>query len=73
MTTQERQKLLNNYATQVVDDMDLKTLCTFAVETIEQNMKDCSDEQLITEVKEYYPDLLAQLTHENSHDHNQEH
>ena len=54
----ERDKLQDDYVNQLVDDMDLKTMCAFVYETISVNLDDYSTDELITEVKEYYPDLL---------------
>ena len=58
MNHENRTSLINNYATEIVEGMDMKTLGVFAIETIEQNMKDYSDEELITEIKDHYPHLL---------------
>jgi len=58
MNHENRASLINNYATEIVDGMDMKTLCVFAIQTIEQNMKDFSDEEVITEIKDHYPHLL---------------
>tara|TARA_Y100001937_G_scaffold126178_1_gene194810 strand:+ start:1003 stop:1185 length:183 start_codon:yes stop_codon:yes gene_type:complete len=58
MNHENRDTLIYNYATQVVDDMDFKDLCVFAVETIEKNMESYSDEEVITEIKDHYPHLL---------------
>lgn len=58
MTPEERDKLQDDYVNQVVDDMDLKTLCEFVYDSISGSLDDYSTEELITEVKEYYPHLL---------------
>lgn len=58
MTPEERDKLQDDYVNQIVDDMDIKTLCEFVYDSINGNLDDYSTEQLITEVKEYYPHLL---------------
>ena len=58
MTPEERDKLQDDYVNQVVDDMDLKTLCAFVYDSISGSLDDYSTEELIAEVKEYYPDLL---------------
>ena len=58
MTPEERDKLQDDYVNQVVDDMDLKTLCAFVYDSISGTLDDYSTEELITEVKEYYPELL---------------
>ena len=58
MTFEERNKLQDDYVNQVVDNMDIKTLCAFAYDTISRSLDDYSDEELIVEVKEYDPHLL---------------
>lgn len=58
MTLEERDKLQDDYVNQVVDDMDVKTLCAFVYDSISGTLDDYSTEELITEVKEYYPHLL---------------
>ena len=61
MTPEERDKLQDDYVHQVVDDMDLKTLCAFVYDSISGSLDDYSTEELITEVKEYYPHLLENV------------
>ena len=61
MTPEERDKLQDDYVHQVVDDMDLKTLCAFVYDSISGSLDDYSTEELITEVKEYYPHLLEDV------------
>lgn len=58
MQKENRDTLIHDYATTVVDDMDLKSLCVLAVETIEKNMESYSDEEVITEINDHYPHLL---------------
>jgi hypothetical protein len=58
MTPEERDKLQDNYINQVVDDMDVKTLCAIVYDSMSETLDDYSTEELITEIKEYYPHLL---------------
>ena len=58
MTPEERNKLQNDFVHQVVDDMDLKTLCAVVYDSMNASLDDYSTEELIIEVKEYYPHLL---------------
>ena len=58
MTPEERDQLQDDYVHQVVDDMDIKTLCTFVYDSISGTLDDYSTEELISEVKEHYPHLL---------------
>jgi hypothetical protein len=48
------------YVDTVVDDMDTKTLMQFAIDALENNLEAFTDEQLINEVREYYPHLLGE-------------
>ena len=51
-----RAATLFNYAEAVVDGMDLKTLCAFAVDTIVDNLDDYSDKEVIELCKKYDED-----------------
>ena len=59
MTPEERDKLIDNYAWRVVDDMDIKDLCRIVADMISHDFETESDEYVIEQVKEYYPDLLT--------------
>ena len=56
MTLNEQQldQLKLNYAEMIVDGMDMNTLITFAVESIEQNMKDWDEEDVKSEILDVY-------------------
>ena len=58
MTPEQRDKLIDDYAWEIVDGMDMKALCRMAAEQIASNFENSSDEEVIAEVKEYYPYLL---------------
>lgn len=58
MSEFNREALISDYVDVIVDGMDTKTLMQFVTETLEQNMETYTDEQLINEVREYYPHLL---------------
>ena len=60
MTTFNRDALIMEYVDTVVDDMDTKTLMQFAIDALENNLEAYTDEQLINEVREYYPHLLGE-------------
>lgn len=51
-------ELRREYTERVVDGMDMDTLVNFVFEQIMTNLEDYSEEQLKSEVNEYYPDLL---------------
>tara|TARA_B100001057_G_scaffold43616_1_gene39008 strand:- start:3209 stop:3394 length:186 start_codon:yes stop_codon:yes gene_type:complete len=52
----DRHATIANYAEAVVDGMDMKTLCAFAIDTIIENLEFCSDDDLIEMVKNYDED-----------------
>ena len=52
----DRSKTIANYAEAVVDGMDMKTLVIFAIDTIIENLDDCSDDDLIEMVKHFDED-----------------
>ena len=58
MTPEQRDKLIDNYAWRVVDDMDIGDVCKALAESIAYDLEAESDEYVIARVKEYYPDLL---------------
>ena len=45
-----------NYAELIVEGMDMDTLITFAVESIEQNIKNWDEEDVKSEILDYYGD-----------------
>ena len=54
MTINQIDQLKSDYAQMIVDDMDMNTLITFAVEAIEQNLKDYDMEDLKEEIIDCY-------------------
>jgi len=59
LTTEQLNELKCNYAEMIVDGMDIKTLCQLAVETIEQNMKDYDEDDVIAEIIDLYGEETA--------------
>ena len=55
-----RSELQNDYIESIIDGMDHKSMYQFVYDTIEQNLETYSDEELVTEVKDYYPELLGE-------------
>ena len=49
-----QQELINN----MIDGMDFKTMWSVLYDYMDESYDKYSDEELITEVKEYYPELL---------------
>ncbi len=53
-----REQLIADYAQQIMDGMDMKTMECFVYDTLVENLSAYSDEQLVEEVAEYNPELL---------------
>ena len=58
--TIDRDSLISEYAQQILDGMDYKTMECFVYDTLKDNLSSYSDEELIEEVKDYNPELLEQ-------------
>ena len=56
LTTKQLDQLKSNYAELIVEGMDMDTLITFAVESIEQNIKDWDENDVKSEILDYYGD-----------------
>lgn len=54
----DRAILQDNLINQVIDGMDLKTMWSVLYDYMNESYDKYSEEELITEVKEYYPELL---------------
>ena len=57
-----RTELQESYIQQLIDGMDYKTMERFVYDTLEENLTNYTDEELITEVTDYYPELLEDVT-----------
>ncbi len=58
----DRESLIADYAQQILDGMDMKTMECFVYDTLIDNLKAYSDLELIDEVTEYNPELLEGVT-----------
>ena len=56
----DRNKLQQNLIDQILDDMDLKTLMQLVADQLDANYDTYTVDELITEAKEYYPELLEE-------------
>jgi len=54
----DRDSLQEKYVTSILDGMDWKTMEQFVYDSLNNNLDDYTVEELITEVKDYYPELL---------------
>jgi len=59
-TTMNRSELQRNMIDSIVDDMDMEMLCSLACDALSTTYDDYTDEELMEEVKEYYPELLEE-------------
>ena len=53
-----RSELQKNMVDAIVDGMDLEMLCQLACDALSTTYDEYSDDELMEEVKEYYPHLL---------------
>lgn len=53
-----RDQLQNDYIESIIDGMDHKSMYQYVYDMLEQNFETYSEEELVTEVKEYYPHIL---------------
>jgi hypothetical protein len=60
--TINREELIADYAQQILDGMDMKTMECFVYDTLRDNLSSYSDQELIDEVTEYNPELLEDVT-----------
>jgi hypothetical protein len=58
MTEMNRQELLDAYIDCILDNMSTKDLMRIVADQIEENLSSYTDEELIAEVEDYYPELL---------------
>ena len=55
-----RDQLQEAYIESIIDGMDHKTMYQFVYDTLDGNHDDFTTEELVTEVKDYYPELLEE-------------
>jgi len=53
-----RVQLQRDYVDRMIDGMDLSDLCMIVADYMHNNLEDYTDEQLVEEVRDYYPDML---------------
>jgi hypothetical protein len=53
-----RDELISNYVDRILDNMSTKDLMRIVGDQLEENLGSYSDEELISEVEEYYPELI---------------
>ena len=55
-----RQELQRNMIDAIVDGMDMEMLCSLACDALSTTYNEYTDDELMEEVKEYYPELLEE-------------
>ena len=55
-----RDQLIEEYVDRILDNMSTKDLMRIVGDQLEENLSSYSNEELIAEVKEYYPELLPE-------------
>ena len=62
LSSDQLRALIEAYAHDVVDSMDVRDLCAFAIDTIIDNMDGTSEKDLLEELGHYYDeDVLNEL------------
>lgn len=62
MDISERSRLIDSFITEVINGMDMDTLVSYAYDCMSRDFRGYTDEQLIAEVRDYYPHLLEDVT-----------
>ena len=60
--TINRDTLIQDYIDRVIDNMSTKDLVRIVWEQLEENLSFYTEEELISEVSDYYPELLEEDT-----------
>ena len=60
MNAAERDTLIQSYIDRVIDNMNTKDLIRVVWEQLEENLSLYSDEELKSEIEDYYPELLEE-------------
>ena len=56
----DRDQLQEAYIESIIDGMDHKTMYQFVYDSLNNNLDDYTVDELITEVEDYYPELLEE-------------
>ena len=60
--TFDRAQLIEDYIQTLIENMDYKTMECFVYDSLQDNLATYTDEQLITEIEEYNPELLEEVS-----------
>ncbi len=58
MANINREELISDYIDRVLDNMSTKDMMRILGDQLEENMSSYTDEELIAEVEDHYPELL---------------
>lgn len=58
MTDFNREQLIEEYVDRILDNMSTKDLMRIVGDQLEENLTGYSDDELLSEVQKYYPELL---------------
>ena len=58
LQTMNRDQLQNDYIESIIDGMDHKTMYQYVYDNLSDHLDKYSEQELITEVEDYYPELL---------------
>ena len=59
MPEMNRDQLIEDYIQTLIENMDYKTMECFVYDAMKDNLSTYTDDELITEVEEYNPELLG--------------
>ena len=56
----KRDMIQDEYISHIIDGMSMQELCQYMFDKLSEELDELSDEQLLEQVSEYYPDLLEE-------------
>jgi len=56
----KRDMIQDDYISRIIDGMSMAELCQYMFDKLTEELNELSDEQLLEQVSEYYPDLLEE-------------
>ena len=56
----KRDMIQDDYISRIIDGMSMAELCQYMFDKLSEELNELSDEQLLEQVSEYYPDLLEE-------------
>ena len=60
LTDMNRSELQESYIESIIDGMDHKTMYQYVYDNLSDHLDKYSEQELITEVEDYYPELLEE-------------